>query len=355
MEIMDKLQHVMSMCKIEAVLITDPYNMRYISKYTGGTGYLFVTESKMYILTDSRYIEQAGLESPNSEIIDVAGYTYSQLVRMLMEKEKVTRLGFENRHISYLEYSKLISECSEDSLVCLDETINAFRNIKSPSEIKNIRKAESIGDGAFEYIINYINEKVTEQDIAVELEYYMKKHGASGLSFDTIVASGTNSSMPHASVTDKYINQGDFITMDFGCIYNGYCSDMTRTVGYGDISSEQSEIYDIVLEAQEAALEVIRPGVLCSEVDRVAREIIDDAGYGKYFGHGLGHSVGLFIHEEPRFSPKCDVILEPNMVITVEPGIYLPGKFGVRIEDLVSVTDDGYDNLTNSFKELTVL
>ena len=181
----------------------------------------------------------------------------------------------------------------------------------------------------------------------------MRSHGASGLSFDTISASGKNSSLPHAVPTEKLIEEGDFLTMDFGCIYKGYCSDMTRTVFVGKNPSEkQRNVYKTVLKAQLEALKLVKPGAVCSEIDKCARDIIADAGYGDYFGHGLGHSVGLFIHEEPRLSPKCHDILEPGITVTVEPGIYIPGEFGVRIEDLVVVTGNGCRNLATSPKEL---
>ena len=177
-----------------------------------------------------------------------------------------------------------------------------------------------------------------------------------GTSFDTIAASGANSSLPHAMPQPKLLAEGDFLTMDFGCMYQGYCSDMTRTIHIGDtVAEEQQKVYDTVLRAQLAALAAVKPGMVCSEVDKIARDIIADAGYGDYFGHGLGHSVGLFIHEEPRFSMKCDAVLTPGIVITVEPGIYLPGKFGVRIEDMIVVTEDGYRNLAASPKELIFL
>jgi Xaa-Pro aminopeptidase len=205
--------------------------------------------------------------------------------------------------------------------------------------------------------VEWIKPGMTEQEVALELEVTMRKLGATTLSFETIAASGENSSMPHAVPTGRRLKAGDFLTMDFGCVYEGYCSDMTRTVfikdcGLKQPTAKQLEIYNTVLTAQLEAMKMIKPGVVCSDVDACARRIISDAGYGDYFGHGLGHSVGLFIHEEPRFSKKCDTVLEPGMVITVEPGIYLPGEFGVRIEDLVVVTEDGYENLTHSRKEL---
>lgn len=340
---------------IDAILITDAFNMNYFVGFTGGTGYILVLRDKVYVLTDSRYTEQARRECKDAEVIDEAPLGYVACLNELCSKHDVKYLAFEDEHVSYLQYEKI--DGLDVELVELGDELDLKRSIKESQEIDCIKRAESIGDYAFSYILTYIknNNSFTEMDIAAELEYYMKKHGARALSFDTIVASGTNSSMPHALVSNKIIEPGDFITMDFGCIYEDYCSDMTRTIAYKSIDAEKQKIYSIVLQAQMSALEAIRPGVKCSEIDRIARDIIRDAGYGDYFGHGLGHSVGLFIHEEPRFSPRCDTILEPGMVITVEPGIYLPGKFGVRIEDLVCVTKEGYVNLTSSNKDLVIV
>lgn len=357
-----KISELIKNNNLDACIITDEYNMEYISKFRGRTGCLLYIKDKKYILTDSRYTEQATIEAKDFCCVDVASDGYAKTLKRIINESKGIsnsryRIGFENEHISYRQY-KAFADCFGDSfeLVPLDGSINKLRMIKTDEEIANIAKAEAIGDEAFINIINYIEEGMTELDIALELEYFMKKNGASALSFDTIVASGKNSSMPHAIPTDKKIINGDFITMDFGCIYNGYCSDMTRTVIMGDEpTAKQLEVYTTVLEAQRQALKLIKPGAKCSDVDKCARDIIKNAGYGDYFGHGLGHSVGLFIHEEPRLSPKCDEILQPGMLMTVEPGIYLPGEFGVRIEDLIVVTEDGYKNLTSSPKPLIML
>ena len=237
----------------------------------------------------------------------------------------------------------------------LGEEVNLLRCIKTEEELEKVAKAEAIGDQAFQKILGDIKPGVTELTIAAKLDYYMRELGAEGNSFDTIVASGLHSAMPHAVPTAKKLEKGDFITMDFGCRYDGYCSDMTRTVVLGEASSKQKEIYGIVLKAQMAALEQICAGKTVSEVDQVARGLIAEAGYGEYFGHGLGHSVGLFIHEEPRLSPKCHSVLQKNMTMTVEPGIYIPEFGGVRIEDLVVITEKGCRNLAHSPKELIEL
>lgn len=352
---MDGLYQVMRDMNLDAVLLTDGYNIHYLSGYRGHTGCLLALPDKQYILTDSRYTEQVGIEAPDFICIDIGmdGYTLT-LKRLLTGR---LRLGFENNEISYCKFKAYSDALGKQvEFVPLDGNVDRLRQIKSAEEIERIATAEAIGDKAFSHVLEYIKPGVSEMDIALELEYTMRKNGATGLSFDTIAASGPNSSLPHAVPTERTLERGDFLTMDFGCVYDGYCSDMTRTVFIGEQPSEkQLEIYNTVLKAQLSALEMIRPGVKCSDVDACARTIIADAGYGEYFGHGLGHSVGLFIHEEPRFSRKCEDILVPGIVITVEPGIYLPGEFGVRIEDTIVVTEDGYRNLAVSPKGLIML
>ena len=234
----------------------------------------------------------------------------------------------------------------------LGDLIERERRIKTPEELKLLRKAEAIGDKAFSDILNILKPGMTELEVAAELEYSMKKNGATGLSFDTIAASGINSSMPHAIPGTKKLENGDFLTMDFGCLYEGYCSDMTRTVVIGKASDEQKKIYNIVLKAQTEAVSGIRAGLKCIDVDRIARSIIEEAGYGRYFGHGLGHSVGLYIHESPALNTRDETVLVEGMIETIEPGIYIPGFGGVRIEDMGAVTKDGYDNFASSPKEL---
>lgn len=349
---------------LDALILTDGYNIHYLSGYKGHCGMLLITHDRRIIFTDSRYTEQTRIEAPSFECIDIGldGY-YNSIARVLneifgAESNKKLRLGFEDEEISYKKYFQINKSLGEKlscefCLFAMGDKIDALRMVKDEEELDLIAKAEEIGDRAFTDILNYIKPGITEREVALRLEYTMKSLGASGLSFDTIAASGENSSLPHAVPTDRVLRDGDFLTMDFGCIYEGYCSDMTRTVFIGtNIDDEQQTVYDTVLKAQNAALSMIRAGIKCSDVDACARDIISDMGYGDYFGHGLGHSVGLFIHEEPRCSRKCDTILEAGMLMTCEPGIYLPGRFGVRIEDLVVVTEDGCTNLTQSPKEL---
>lgn len=356
-DILVKLSGIMHDKTVNAILVTDRYNMRYLAGYRG-EGVILYTESDRFVLTDSRYTEQVQRECEGYECVDIASLGYAGCIRDILERTysggKI-RVGFENYSISYMEYTKYSGAVSEAVWVALDGALDSLREVKTEEEIEKLKAAESIGDGAFKHILGFIKEGITEKEVALELEYYMKHNGAEGLSFDTIAASGKNSSMPHAIPTDKKLERGDFLTMDFGCLYEGYCSDMTRTVAIGDATENMTYIYNTVLKAQTESMKKIRAGVRCDEVDAEARRVIGDAGYGNCFGHGLGHSVGLFIHENPRFSPKCHDILKPGMVITVEPGIYLPGQFGVRIEDIVVVTENGYINLTESEKNLIII
>ena len=346
----EKLQTEYEVHQIDAVLIKNPYNLRYYSGYTGGNGYLLIAREKVYLITDLRYFEQVTIECPDIIVLDAGQLSYAKGLGEALQKEGIQILGFEEDSITYQEYTDICAVCDGMNLMPKSEWIVSQRQIKTQEEIEKIGKAEAIAGAAFSHILASLKAGITEKEIAFELECHMKKQGAEALSFDMIIASGTHSSMPHARVTQKPVEAGEFIIMDFGCIYEGYCSDMTRTVAIGKISNEMQDVYNIVLEAQLTAMETIKPGMICSEIDAIARDIIKKYGYGEYFGHGLGHGVGLDIHESPRFSLKCDTVLVPNMVLTVEPGIYLPGKFGVRIEDLIVVTKGGFRNLTTSLK-----
>lgn len=351
----------------DMAVITSPSNLYYYTGFTGGEAYfvLLADKAEGYVVTDSRYFEQVEKECPDLSLVKLESKGYSETVKEFVnnliksgsysiEENKTLEVGIEES-MQLSQYLKLLDVCKDWKFTVCSDFINEGRQVKDFDELIRIRKAEAIGDAAFTHILDFIKPGVSEREIALELEYFMKRQGASALSFETIVASGENSSMPHAKVTDRKLQSGDFVTMDFGCVYQGYCSDMTRTVAVGNPTDEMMKVYQIVLEANKRAMEQVAEGIACNEIDALARDYIKDHGYGEYFGHGLGHGVGLDIHEEPRFSPKCDVITKENMVITVEPGIYLPGRFGVRIEDLVVVKKDGYENLTHSEKELIVL
>lgn len=341
---------------LDAVLVSDGYNMRYLSGFRGATGYLFLTPQRKVLMTDSRYTTQAKEEAPDFEVLEIGGdVTYESLLAQLAAETGISSILFEDTQLIYADAEKLKNACPDVQWVPAGERLNSLRILKSDEELACIARAEAIGDEAFSRILNDIRPGVTELQIAAKLEYYMKEAGALGTSFDTIVASGLHSAMPHAIPSARKIEAGDFVTMDFGCLYEGYCSDMTRTIVVGKADEKQKEIYHTVLQAQLAAIDAIRAGVVASDVDAVARKIIADAGYGDCFGHGLGHSVGLFIHEDPRLSPKCHEVLRENVTMTVEPGIYVPGFGGVRIEDLVCITKDGCVDYAHSPKELIEL
>ncbi len=343
------------------VLIDSPSNLYYYTGFTGGEG-MFLMPADLsvqgYLITDSRYYEQVEKECPDLILVRLEGIGYSEAVKKILNDTFTTQgktvVAVESS-MNLAQYLKLCETCTDVTFKIANDGIMKSRMVKDEQELQCIAKAEAIGDAAFTHILDIIKPGLLESEIALELEFFMKRHGASKLSFDTIVASGPNSSMPHAQVTNREIQAGDFVTMDFGCVYQGYCSDMTRTIAIGKPTDEMKKVYQIVLDANLRAMEGICEGVSCNVIDALARDYIKEQGYGDYFGHGLGHGVGLDIHEEPRFSPKCNVVTEENMVITDEPGIYLPGKFGVRIEDLVVVKKNGYEKLSHSDKQLIIL
>ncbi|SHI55028.1 Xaa-Pro aminopeptidase [Geosporobacter subterraneus DSM 17957] len=347
-----RLRELLQDMKLDSALIYKPENRRYMSGFTGSSGYVFITMDKAYFITDFRYAEQAAAQCEGYEILQ---HSNEKTLYQILENIPVHCMGFEGDFVTYQEHKELTEKLPEVHLESLEDALSKLRIIKDDQEIACIEKAAEIADKAFTHICRYIKPGVSEWEIALELESFMKKQGASATSFDSIVASGKRSSLPHGVASDKLIEAGDFVTLDFGCIYQGYCSDMTRTVVVGKATEKQREIYEIVLDAQIRALESIRPGVTGIEVDKVARDIISSKGYGAYFGHGLGHGVGLEIHESPRLSPLGKDVLQPGMIVTDEPGIYLPDFGGVRIEDLVLVTETGHRRLSKSTKELIEL
>lgn len=339
---------MMNFDKIDAMLITSRENVRYITGFSGSAGVCAVFPDKKYLLTDFRYKEQSRLQAPDCEFVIIKG-RYSTAVKEIMEKEKAKTLGFEPESLSYAEYISY-SETAENFVPCGDFTKN-MRIIKTAEELENIRTAADIASDALLETLPLIGEGVSELDIAAELDFRMRKHGASGNSFDTIAIGGKNSSVVHGTPGEYKLQSGDFLLIDFGCVYNGYCSDMTRTFAVGEISKRQREVYNTVLSAQEAALAALKPGAAAADVDKIARDIIEKAGFGDNFGHALGHGVGLQIHEPPTMNPKSDTVFAPGMTVTVEPGIYLEGEFGVRIEDLTVITDNFHQNLCQKIKK----
>lgn len=348
------INSIMEKNNLDAVIVSDPYNMRKLSGFSGGEGFVYISGKKSVIITDSRYIEAAEKEmNEGFELImcDV-NRTQSAILKELAERDGAGAIGYEDRHLTVAQFNDLKIKCGFNNLVPLKNSLTELRIIKTEEEIEKLRIAESIGDKAFEHVLNIIRVGMTELEVAAEIEYAMKLNGAASLSFDTIVASGPNSSLPHAVPGNRVISEGDFVLMDFGCKYDGYCSDMTRTVVMGSASDKQIEIYNTVLKAQLEAMKVIKSGVPGREVHMAALDVIEKAGYGDCFGHGLGHSVGMYIHESPRFSLGEKEKIYAGTIETVEPGIYIPGFGGVRIEDMIVVTEDGFENLTKSPKDL---
>lgn len=344
---------MMASASVDAVLLTSPANMRYVSGFAG-EGYVYLSGKQAVIATDSRY-RIAAKQCPGFLAVEWKAGHYFDALRGALADDGVKRLGVEEEHMTVADHEKLRQElgglsCVE--LTFISQPLAKLRYVKSEDEICRIEKAEAIGDRAFSRVLPLLKPGMTEKQVAAYLEFFMKEEGAEGFSFETIAASGLNSAMPHAVPSDKPLAPGDFLTMDFGCFYRGYCSDMTRTVVIGRASDRQKTIYETVLAAQQAALDKIRPGLTGSEADALARQVIEKSGYGKYFGHSLGHSVGLEIHESPNFSPREETRIEPGMVLSVEPGIYIEGFGGVRIEDLIVVTENGCRNLTHSEKKL---
>ena len=343
--------------KNAAALIMSEENICYFTSFHSSNGYLIVTGEKAYFFTDSRYIEAAQNKITSCDEVLLLKSMKEELVPFINSLDK-KELFVEAERITlsrYTELKSLFSGVTVNGNGELDKKISEIRTVKKDEQVNTIIKAQRIAEKAFDYILTFIKEGVTEKEVALTLEYFMLKNGADALSFDTIAVSGKNSSMPHGVPTDKKIEKGDFITMDYGAVCDFYHSDMTRTVAVGEVSSKQIEVYETVLKAQEEAFRVMKAGVPCKDVDKAARDTIVNAGYGEYFGHGLGHGVGVEIHELPSLNPSSGAILEVGNIVTNEPGIYLPGEFGVRIEDMALITEDGYENLTLSEKKLIVL
>ena len=340
--------------KLDALLVTEPSNRRYISGFTGTSGLVVITPAAAWLLTDFRYVEQAGEQAPFFEVVEHQGEAVHTL-KELLNKAGVRQLGFDQNHLVYGEYQRLQEALNPIRLVPTAEWVERLRYVKDPEEIRLIRKAVAIADQAFEHVLNILRPGIRECDVAAEIEYKMRRLGASGPAFDTIVASGPRSALPHGVASERVLQAGDMITLDFGARYQGYCSDLTRTVALGRVDDKLREIYRIVLEAQLKGLAEIRPGMTGREADAVVRSYISERGYGEAFGHGTGHAIGLDIHEAPSLSRRSESTLEKGMVLTVEPGIYLPGLGGVRIEDDVLLTETGLEVLTGAPKEFLVI
>ncbi|MHB0886938.1 MAG: M24 family metallopeptidase [Bacillota bacterium] len=338
----------------DALLIESPENRYYMSGFSGSAGFLVIGQDHAYLITDFRYTEQATAQAPEFKVVQHGTPFVTTLIDVLT-KAKVKRLGFEKEHLTYGRFEDFRAKLDPVEMVPTENLVEDLRAVKDAGEVNLIKEASAIADKAFQALLGRLKTRMTETDVVAELEYQMRKLGAAGASFDIIAASGQRSSLPHAEPTDRPIDVGDFLTIDFGAEYKGYRSDCTRTVVFGRVNKKQREVYDIVLRAQEAAIAAAKPGMLGKELDAVARKVIADAGYGANFGHGLGHGVGLAIHEAPGVGLAGEKVLKPGHVITIEPGIYLAGWGGVRIEDMGVLTAKGFDDFTTAPKQLITL
>ena len=341
--------------EVDGLLLTSRFSRYYGAEFDIAEGVAIVTKAGCRYFTDSRYIESAQNNIKDFEVLMVdRGNGYHKRINDAIADFGVTNLGFEEDYLTVAEYMGF-QEDLHAKLTPRNAKISGFRAVKEEWELNLMRKAQDITDKAFAEVLTKIKVGMTELELQAELIYCLLKNGASGLAFDPIVVSGPKTSMPHGVPGERIIQSGDFITFDFGALYQGYCADMTRTVAVGYATEEMKKVYETVLEAQKAGLAVTKAGMKGKEIDAAARKVITDAGYGEYFGHGYGHCLGLEVHEAPSCSPAGDRVMEVNMISSAEPGIYLPGQFGVRIEDVVIFKEDGCENITHSPKNLIIV
>ncbi len=341
--------------EVDGLLLTSRYSRHYGAEFDIAEGIAIVTKNGCRYFTDNRYTESAEANIKNFEVVDIMTEKgFVGCLNKAIAEFGVKTLGYEEDYITAAELFRFEKNLNA-RLVPMNEKINGFRATKEEWELDLMRKAQSITDKAFSEVITRIKPGMTELELQAELIYCLYKNGATGLAFDPIVVSGPNTSMPHGVAGERVICEGDFITMDFGAMYQGYCSDMTRTVAVGFATEEMEKVYNTVLQAQLAGLAISKAGVLGCDVDAAARKVIADAGYGEYFGHGYGHSLGLEVHEAPSPNSRNQQPMPENAICSAEPGIYLPGKFGVRIEDVVIFKADGHENITFSPKNLIIV
>lgn len=342
---------------LDAMLLTCEANRFYASGFrsSGTDGVALVTRKKNYYFTDSRYMEAAGRTVRDAVLRETKpGRGYTVLLQEVIREERLTRVGYEDAYMTVQDYERYRKALSCE-LVPAAALMSELRRVKDSEELEIMTAAQRIAERVLEDILRELRPGVAEREIAARIQYLMLHYGAEDKSFDPIVVSGSNGSLPHGTPSEKLIQAGEFVTMDFGCVYRGYCSDMTRTVAVGSVSNEMRRVYETVLAAQKAGIAAARAGATGKDVDGAARRVIQDAGYGEYFGHGFGHGVGVEIHEAPNASSANGEPLPAGAVISAEPGIYLPGKLGVRIEDVLYLTETGCENLTKAPKDLVIL
>ncbi len=350
---LEKLRKLLLEKELDGLLIDSSKNRRYMSDFTGSSGVLLITADEALIITDFRYTEQAAEQAVQFTMVEHKVPMTEEIANQV-KKLGINKLGFEKNHVTYSVYEQYQSKI-ETELVPVSGLVEKLRLIKTDEELTILKDAAKIADDAFQHILGFIKPGVKEIDVSNELEFFMRKQGATSSSFDIIVASGYRSALPHGVASEKEIQSGELVTLDFGALYKGYCSDITRTVAVGEISDELHKIYHTVLEAQLKGMEGLKAGITGVEADALTRDYIEEQGYGQYFGHSTGHGVGLDVHEGPGLSFRSNEVLEPGMVVTVEPGIYVPNVGGCRIEDDAVITDDGNERLSFSKKELITL
>jgi len=347
---LQKLREYMKSSNLDAVMVLDELNQRYLSEFSFTDGFLLITAKSAYLVTDFRYYEMA-LNKACSDFKVITPDDRTKFMEQVFSDEECKTVGLEGGFVSFDYYNQLCSKHKRVEFVSIGDAIELIRQLKCEAEVELMQKAQDITDKAFSHILNVIKTDMTEIEVAAELEYAMRKNGADGLAFETIAVSGDASALPHGTPRNCKLKPG-FLTMDFGARFDGYCSDMTRTIVIGKADNEIKKVYNTVLNAQRSALDILRAGVDCGEADKVARDIINK-DYEGTFGHSLGHAVGLFIHEKPSLSFKSfGRALRSGEVVTVEPGIYLFGKYGCRIEDMVLIKENGIYNFTKSKKDL---
>ncbi len=346
-----KVRDIINEAEYDSLLIDSDVNRFYLTNFTGSAGRVLFTPENEYFITDFRYTEQAANQTDGFKIVEL-NKDVVESINDILQRDGTEKLGFEAKTVNYYQYGKYDEKFKDIELISTEDLIKDVRMIKEENEIEMIKKAIEISDKAYEHILDFIEVGMTEKEVALELEIFQKKLGGSKNAFDFIVASGKRSSMPHGVASDKVINENELITLDFGTFYKGYCSDMTRTFVLGKANQKQKEIYNKVLEAQLAVIDKIKAGMSGVEADKIARDIIEDAGYGDNFGHGLGHGIGVEVHEGPNVSYKSEDDLKENSIVTDEPGIYIKDWGGVRIEDDLLITKDGCEVLNSSPKEL---
>lgn len=338
---------------LDALLVTNPFNRRYITGFTGTAGVALITKSDAFFITDFRYFDQASVEAINFTIVEHTGPITEEVASYVADLG-ISRLGFEGEDMTFALYKKYESALTAE-LINTNSLIETLRLIKTPEEIEILQAAAKIADDAYDHILNFIKPGVTEIAVANELEFFMRQQGATSSSFDIIVASGLRSALPHGVASNKVIESGELVTLDYGALYHDYISDITRTVAVGEINDDLTKIYETVLEAQIRGVNGIKPGMTGKEADALTRDYITEQGYGEYFGHSTGHGIGLEVHEGPGLSSRSDIVLKKNMAVTVEPGIYISNIGGCRIEDDIIITETGNERLTLATKELIIL